>query len=459
MTAIADYVNLHQERFVQELREIVRIPSVSTEPQHKEDVQRAAEWVRDCFRKIDVPAKILATKGHPAVFAELNADGDAPTVLIYGHYDVQPAQREDGWTREPFGAEVDGDILYGRGSADNKGQFMAHIKGLETYRKAVGEPRLHIRFLIEGEEEIASPHLGDLIRAKRDDLRPDVIVISDTSMFRKDIPTISYGLRGLAAVEVTVRGANRDLHSGSYGGAVVNPLHVLSEVLAALHDKEGRVAIPGFYDDVEPLEAWERQAWVDLPWSDEEYRRDLGLDSLWGEPGYSTLERCWGRPTLEINGIWGGFTGHGAKTVIPRRASAKITCRLVPNQNPTKIVDQLESFIKSLPLNGSQVEIIRQSTGRPVGFKTSGPWMGALKRALKEAFGREPVFIREGGSIPIVSLLQEEFRVPILLAGFARPDCGAHGPDEYFSLTDYERAIRTAAILLRELDKSREGIT
>jgi acetylornithine deacetylase/succinyl-diaminopimelate desuccinylase-like protein len=289
-------------------------------------------------------------------------------------------------------------------------------------------------------------------------LHPDVIVISDTSMFQKDLPTICYGLRGLAAAEITVFGASRDLHSGSYGGTVVNPIHVLAEILAALHDKDGRVAVPGFYDDVEPLEAWERQAWADLPWSDGEYRRNLGLDRLYGEPGYSTLERCWGRPTLEINGIYGGFMGHGSKTVIPCRASAKISCRLVPNQNPFRVLDQIEGYIKSLELHAARVDMTRHSAGEPVRLETTGPWIEALKVSLAKGFGREPVFIREGGSIPIVSLLQEEFGVPILLAGFARPDCRAHGPDEYLSLTDYERAIRTAAILLDELGKPRKAL-
>ncbi|MFH1743615.1 MAG: dipeptidase [bacterium] len=459
MTATADYVRLHFERFIQELCDIVRIPSVSTDPQHKEDVHCAAEWVRDRFRDLDISAEILPTEGHPAVLAEVEVEKDAPTLLIYGHYDVQPAQKEDGWSRDPFAADVDGDFLYGRGAADNKGQFMAHIKALETCLKTSGKPSLNIRFLIEGEEEIGSPNLGRLIQAEKNRLQPDVIVISDTSMFQEDTPTICYGLRGLAAVEVTVIGANRDLHSGTYGGSVVNPIHVLTEILASCHDKEGRVTVPGFYDDVEPLEECERKAWSGLHWDEEEYRRDLGVESLWGEQGYSSIERCWGRPTLEINGICGGFTGSGVKTVLPRRASAKITLRLVPHQNAEKTLDQMESHIRSIPLNGAKVEFTRKSGGNPVRFGTKGPWMEALKRALQVGFGRNPVFMRDGGSIPVVSLFEQEFNVPVLLAGFARPDCRAHGPDEFFSLTDYERAILTSITLLSELGSVRNRHT
>ena len=299
--------------------------------------------------------------------------------------------------------------------------------------------------------EVTNAVLEGLIQAEKDRLRPDVVVISDTSMFQKDTPTVCYGLRGLAALEITVKGANRDLHSGTYGGSVVNPIHVLAEILASFHDDKGRVAVPGFYDDVEPLEEWERKAWSELPWDEEEYRRDLGVDSLWGEEGYSALERCWGRPTLEINGAWGGFIGRGVKTVLPREATAKITLRLVPHQNAEKTLDQVESHIRSVPLHGAQVELTRQAEGDPVRFEVTGPWMEALKRSLREGFGRDPVFLRDGGSIPVVSLFQKEFGAPILLAGFARPDCRAHGPDEYFSLTDYERAILTSFTLFNEL--------
>ena len=450
MTEANDYLRSNQERFIQELRNLVQIPSISTDPAHAEDVGRAADWVRDAFEKIGLAPEIIRTKRHPAVLAELRVRPDAPTLLIYGHYDVQPAQMEDGWTREPFAAQVEGETLFGRGSADNKGQFFAHIKGLETYLNTRGQPPVNVVFLIEGEEEIGSPNLPALIREQKERLAPDVVLVSDTAMFQKDTPTICYGLRGLAAAEITVYGANRDLHSGSYGGIVVNPLHTLTEILGALHDEKGHVTIPGFYDDVEPLLDHEREAWRALPWKDEELCADLGLDCLWGEEGYTALERGWARPTLEINGCWGGFTGVGTKTVIPRRAAAKVTFRLVPRQTPKKVLDQFEKFVRSFPLHGSRIEVKRQAEGRAVCFDTEGPAMNAAKRSLIKGFGKEPVFIREGGSIPIVASFEEEFGVPVLLLGFARPDCRAHGPDEYFSLEDFRRAVLTSAALYDE---------
>ncbi|HOE12613.1 MAG TPA: dipeptidase [bacterium] len=453
MTAFADYVRTHRDSFLRELQEIVRIPSVSTEPAHAPDVRHAAEWVRNAFLKLNIPAEILETAGHPAVLAELDTNPNAPTIMIYGHYDVQPAKKEDGWDRDPFSSDIDGDKLIARGAADNKGQFHAHIKGLETFLNTVGRPALNIRFLIEGEEEIGSPNLGGVVREQKKRLRPDAIVISDTSMYQEDTPTICYGLRGLAAAEITVIGPDRDLHSGTYGGAVANPIHALVEILAGLHDSEGRVTIPGFYDDVKPLESWERNAWAELPWDEAEYRKNLGVKELWGEQGYTTIERTWGRPTLEINGIYGGFTGPGVKTVLPHCATAKITMRLVPDQNAKKVLDLLEDHLKSIQLKGIQIRFSRQSEGNPVRFDVKGPWMDALIRALKTGFSREPVLMRDGGSIPIAGLFKDEFDVPILMAGFARPDCGAHGPNEYFSICDYERAIITSATLLQELTR------
>ncbi len=452
MTDFTQYVKANQTRFIEELQDLVRIPSISTDPEHVEDIARAADWIADSLRKLGLTAEIVQTERHPAVLAELNVRSDAPTVMIYGHYDVQPARTEDGWSREPFAAQVEGEILYGRGSADNKGQIFSHIKGLETYLNTKGNPPVNVRFLIEGEEEIGSPNLETLIQERKAGLSPDVVLVSDTAMFQEDTPTICYGLRGLAAAEITVYGANRDLHSGSYGGAVVNPLHTLTGILGALHDRSGRVTVPGFYDDVEPLQEWERGAWDALPWDDKILCSELDVESLWGEEGYTTLERCWGRPTLEINGCWGGFTGKGTKTVIPRKASAKITFRLVPNQSPTRVLDRFEQYVRSFPLDGGRIEIARQAEGNPVRFDAKGPAVEAAKRSLVRAFGKEPVLIREGGSIPIVAAFDREFAVPILLLGFARPDCRAHGPDEYFSLEDFRRAILVSSSLYEELN-------
>jgi len=457
VTVFADYVHAHRDCFLRELQEIVRIPSVSTEPAHASDVRRAAEWVRNAFQKLNVSAEILETGGHPAVLAERNASPSAPTVVIYGHYDVQPAKKDDGWDRDPFSADIEGDKLIARGAADNKGQFHAHIKGLETFLNTIGQPPLNIRFLIEGEEEIGSPNLGGLVRKQKERLRPDAIVISDTSMYQVDTPTICYGLRGLTTAEITVIGPNRDLHSGTFGGAVANPIHALVEILAGLHDSDGRVTIPGFYDDVKPLEPWERKAWAELPWDDADYRENLGIAELWGERGYTSIERSWGRPTLEINGIYGGFTGVGFKTVLPHSATAKISLRLVPDQRAKKALDLLENHLKFIYMNGIQINVSRLAGGNPVRFDVSGPWMDALIRALKTGFGRQPVLMRDGGSIPIVGLFKEEFDVPVLMAGFARPDCGSHGPNEYFSICDYNRAIITSATLLQELTEVHLG--
>jgi acetylornithine deacetylase/succinyl-diaminopimelate desuccinylase-like protein len=448
MKSVLSYIEANTDRYLQELGALLAIPSVSTDAERVHDIVRCAEWLADHMRGIGVQnVRIMPTKGHPVVYGDWLAAPGAPTVLVYGHYDVQPAEPLDKWTSPPFEATVREDNLYARGASDDKGQTFIHLKAVEAFLKTKGALPINVKFLIEGEEEIGSEHLDDFVREHADMLKADLVVISDSSMFAKGVPSICYGLRGLAYMQIDLVGPNRDLHSGSYGGSVLNPIQALSEMIAKLHDNKGRVTIPGFYDDVRKLSAKERAAYKKLPWSDRQYARDLGVGTLYGEHGFTTLERLWARPTLECNGIWGGFTGEGAKTVLPSRASAKISMRLVPDQSSAKAARLFERHIKKIAPKGVQLTIRSLHGGEPAITPIESPGVRAAIEALKRGFGKKPLYQREGGSIPIVVQFKKILKIDTVLLGFGLPDENAHGPDEFLHLPNFYGGIRTVAHL------------
>lgn len=430
-----------------ELGALLRIPSVSADPAHAGDVARCADWLAERFRTAGFAAAAEPTGGHPVVVAEWRGAPGAPTVLVYGHYDVQPPDPLDGWTTPPFEPAVRDGAVVARGAVDDKGQLFCHLAGARAHLEARGRLPVNLVFLVEGEEESGSEHLEAFIEANRERLACDAVVVSDTAQFAPDLPAITYGLRGLTYLEVTVRGPVRDLHSGSYGGAVANPANALAGMLAALHGADGRVAVPGFYDRVRPLEAWEREAFAALPFDEGTYRADLGVDALPGEAGYSVLERLWARPTLDVNGLWSGYTGRGAKTVLPADASAKLSCRLVPDQDPERIAGLVEARLRELCPPGCAMTVRRLHGGRPVLLPVDAAAVRAAREAVRRGFGRDPVFIREGGSIPVVEVFVRVLGAPVVLLGFGRPDDRAHGPDERFHLEDLRRGTRTSAWL------------
>lgn len=453
------YLEENQLSLISRLQDFIRIPSVSAQSDHKVHMDRCAEFVLETCRDMGMDGERMPTGGWDAVYAEwMGAGPDAPTVLIYGHYDVQPPEPLDPWTREPFGAEIAGGRIWGRGSADDKGQMWTHIAALEAYFKTDGRLPVNVKVIFEGEEEIGSDHLPEFVKRHTDRLAADVVLVSDTPQFAPGVPAITYGLRGLCYLEVRVRGAKMDLHSGGYGGAVPNPVHVLSDMLSSLHDNDYRVTVPGFYDDVEPLQGWEREAWAALPFDEDDYKKHLGVAGLVGETGYSTLERVWARPTLEVNGVFGGYSGPGAKTVLPGWAGAKISCRLVPNQESAKISAALEDHLKAIAPDSVTVTVEQMAGGEPIAFATSGPWIEAGQRAMEKGFGTEPVFVRLGGSIPIVQLFVDYLGKPVVLLGYCHPDCGAHGPDEFFAIDEFTAGARSNVHMLAEAAAMTMGV-
>ena len=443
---------LDREQANAELFELLRIPSVSADPTRKADMTRAADWLQLKLQSIGFTARVDATPGHPIVYAErLNAPGQ-PTILIYGHYDVQPEAPLEEWVTPPFEPTVRDGRIYARGSADDKGQAFAHVKGVELLLSQ-GELPVNVKFLLEGEEEIGSASIGDYLRAHKEELRADVIVVSDGSRFAPDVPTITYGVRGLSYVEIHVQGANRDLHSGSYGGAAPNPINALCEIIARLKDDQGRVTIPGFYDGVTPLTDEERQMWASLPHSDEEFAASIGVDALPGEEGYTTLERIWGRPTLDVNGIWGGYQGEGSKTVIAAKAGAKVSMRLVPGQDPDRITQLIKDYVPTIAPKGVKAEVLGHHGGQPVMFPTDSRWVQGANRALKRVYGREAAFARTGGSIPIVADFDQILETPVLFVDLGLNEDAPHSPNESFAVADYHNGILTSAYLLEELGK------
>src|SRR5262249_25388013 len=422
MNAVIDFINTNRDKYVEELKAYLAIPSISALPQHAPDVRRCAEWTAAEMTRIGLHhVRLIETPGNPVVYGDwLGAEG-APTILFYGHYDVQPVDPVELWQSPPFEATVRDGEIYARGSADDKGQVFMHLKAVEAHLKQNGRLPLNMKFIIEGEEEIGSAHLDDFVRPHRAELSADVVVISDSPMFARGVPSICYGLRGLAYFQIDLRGSSTDLHSGSFGGAVANPAIVLAQMLAQMKDRSGRVKIPGFYDDVVALQDAERKAWASLPFNEKQYKKDFGIPRPYGETGYTTLERTWARPTFEVNGLLSGFTGEGAKTVLPAVAMAKVSMRLVPNQDPDKIAALFEAHVKDVAPKTVALKVTRMHGGRPWMTSYDNPYVQAAGRAIEKGFGRKPVFTREGGSIPVVSTFQEELGLPSVLFGVGLP--------------------------------------
>ena len=443
---LIDYIESKQDDNLDELKGFLRIPSVSTKSEHKPDIEKAARWVAEKLRAAGFDnVELIPTKMHPLVYGEsLHAPGK-PTVLFYGHYDVQPAEPLDLWTTPAFEPTVRGGNLFGRGTADDKGQVHIHLKALEALQKTSGKLPINVKVMIEGEEEVGSVNLWDFVRKNRDRLKADALIVSDTSMLAKGVPSITYGLRGLNYYQIEITGAAQDLHSGVFGGAVPNPLTILAEMIARLHDKNFRVTVPGFYDDVAVLSRQERKALNSLPWKEKEFRKTVGAPDLCGEKGYTIVERLWTRPTLELNGIWGGYIGEGAKTVIPSKAYAKISTRLVPNQDPAKIAKLVERNIRTLLPKCVTAKFELLSTGKPWVAPYTHPIFQKALHALEFGFGKKAVFIREGGSIPFVTQMHDTFKIPCVLLGFGLPDENAHAPDEHIALENYFGGIKSVA--------------
>ena len=444
-----DFLEKNRDRFLTELLDLLRIPSVSADSKFKGDVRRAAEFVRDSLTNAGADAVGLhETAGHPIVYGEKIVDAALPTVLVYGHYDVQPADPYELWHSPPFEPVIKDGNIYARGSADDKGQFYMHIKAFEAMMATNSLP-CNVKFMIEGEEEVGSPNLGPFVAQNRDKLKADVILISDTSMIANDVPSIDTGLRGLSYLEVEVVAANRDLHSGVYGGAVANPINVLARLIASLHDENGHVTIPGFYDDVLDLSAADRDRINEAPFDLEAYKKDLGIAEVEGEAGYTTLERTGTRPTLDCNGIWGGYTGEGAKTVLPSKASAKISMRLVPNQSSEKITDLFTKHFISIAPKSVRVKVTPHHGGEPYLTPLDSPAYKAAEMALEESFGKKPVPTRGGGSIPIVALFEKELGLKTVLMGFGLDSDGLHSPNEHYGLFNFYKGIETIPLFFK----------
>ena len=404
MDPVIDFINLQRDRYVDELKTYLAIPSISALPQHAADVRRCAEWTADELRRIGLQnVRLIETPGNPVVYGDWLGAHNAPTILFYGHYDVQPVDPLEKWVSPPFEATVRDGEIYARGAADDKGQIFMHFKAVEAHLKQNGSLPCNIRIFIEGEEEVGSSHLDDLVRSMKGELASDVVVISDSPMLERGVPSICYGLRGLAYFQIDVKGTNTDLHSGSFGGAVANPAMVLAQILAQMKDRSGRIKIPGFYDDVRDLRPEEREEWRRLPFNETKYRKEIGAPKLFGESGYTTLERVWARPTFEVNGLLAGFTGEGAKTVIPATAMAKVSMRLVPDQDPDKVADLFEAYLKKVAPKTVEVKLTRMHGGKPWMTEFDNRYVQAAARAIERGFGKAPVFNREGGSIPVVS--------------------------------------------------------
>lgn len=429
--------------------QFLRFPTVSAQKKHDADLVACAGWLRDLFQSIGLDAAVHPTPGHPIVLARSPVQPDQPTALIYGHYDVQPPEPLELWKTPPFEPALHKGIVTARGATDNKGQILAHILGVAQTLREKGRLPINVIFLVEGEEEVGSPHLASFLEAQRADLACHGVIISDTGMVGPGIPTFTYALRGITCLEIRLRGPCVDLHSGVYGGAVDNPARVLARLLADLHDDQARVQVPGFYDEVDPLESWEREAWAKLPFGDEHLRALTGAPALKSEKGFTPIEGIWGRPTLEINGLTSGYQGEGSKTVLPSLASAKISCRLVPRQDPEVIFQRVADFLRRRCPPTVTMEIIQQHGGQPYLTNPRSGWGPACTTALSRAwFGREVAMMREGGSIPIVADFKRILGADTYLLGLALPDCGAHSPNETFPLENLAAGIRLNRALL-----------
>jgi acetylornithine deacetylase/succinyl-diaminopimelate desuccinylase-like protein len=449
---LAGWLEANDQRLHDDLFAFLRIPSVSARSEHNADTAHAAQWLHDQLTRIGFSTETLSTPGHPVVLAEWRkAPEGAPTVLIYGHYDVQPPEPLELWTSPAFEPTIRDGNIYARGSVDDKGQLWLHVAALEAHLATRGTLPVNVIVMAEGEEEVGSEHLAPFIEQHKARLKCDAVVISDSTMFAPGIPSILSSLRGLAYFEINVTGPNSDLHSGMYGGAVVNPTTALARILATFHDADGRIAIPGFYDKVQPFPDAVRAAMRQLPFDEAEFRRHLHVDALGGEPGYTTLEKLWTRPTCELNGLLSGYTGEGAKTVLPGTAMAKVSCRLVPDQDPAEIGRLFDAHVQAVAPAGVKVTVTHLHGGHPWRADLSGPLYEAATRALHAAFGREPVIIGEGGSIPVVNDFARILGAPVLLVGFGLPGENAHAPDEWISQENFRKGMLAIAALWDEM--------
>lgn len=443
MQEIRKYVNENKQRFLDELFELLRFPSISADPKYKDSVIKTAEFVADKLKLAGADSvEICPTAGYPIVYGEKIIDSSLPTVLVYGHYDVQPPDPLELWETPPFEPTIRDEKIYARGACDDKGQFYMHLKAFELMMNTKTLP-CNIKFMIEGEEEVGSSNLGIFVNANKERLKSDVVLISDTSMISLEHPSLETGLRGLSYVEVEVTGPDRDLHSGVYGGAVANPATILAKLIASMHDENNHITIPGFYDDVLELSAEEREMLNKAPYNENEYKIDLKVDELWGEKGYTTIERTGTRPTLEVNGIWGGYIGEGAKTVLPSKAYAKISMRLVPNQQSDKITKLFKDHFESIAPKSVKVKVNPHHGGEPVVTPTDSIAYKAAQKAILESFGKEPIPTRGGGSIPIVALFEKELGIKTVLMGFGLDSDNLHSPNEKYDIANFYKGIET----------------
>lgn len=451
LSNVLQFADANRQQFLADLCELLRIPSVSADSEFRNDVRGAAQWLVDHLSDIGLAAELIETPGHPVVYAQTPEVPGAPVALVYGHYDVQPPDPLDEWESPPFEPKVrDGD-LYARGATDDKGQMLTHVKSVQSWLATEGKLPLQVKLLIEGEEEVGSENLESFLSENIAKLACDCVVISDTAQFAPGVPAITYGLRGIAYYEVHLTGPNSDLHSGVFGGAVTNPANALGKLLAAIIDDRGRIQIPGFYDDVEPLSVRERQEFADLPFDEAEFKSKLDVEEVSGEEGFTTLERRWARPTYDVNGIWGGYQGEGAKTVLPGRAGAKFSFRLVPNQDPKKITAGLKELLEPLVPPGITMELIDYHGAPGIAMPLESPYLAAAADAIEAGFGSRPVFIREGGSIPIVNTFADQLNADVLLLGWGQNDDNLHAPNEKFSTNDFHRGIRASAALWQSI--------
>jgi acetylornithine deacetylase/succinyl-diaminopimelate desuccinylase-like protein len=448
---MSDFFTTNQSRIREELFDFLRIPSVSAKSEHNADTRRAAEWLADAMKRIGLETKIHTTPGHPIVVGEWRGAPGKPTLLVYGHYDVQPAEPLDLWHSPPFEPAIRDGKIFARGSVDDKGQLYLHIKALESHLANGGKLPMNVIVLAEGEEEVGSVNLENFIKAHAKELACDAVVISDSTMFAPGLPSILSSLRGLAYFQIDVVGPAGDLHSGIYGGAVVNPAMTLARILATMHDEKGRVAIKGFYKDVRNWGTAARKDIKKLPFSDKKFLHEVGASALGGEQGFSTLERIWTRPTCEVNGLLSGYTGEGAKTVLPARAMAKVSCRLVPDQTPEKVGALMRAHIKKVTPKGVKVTVTQLHGGRPWRNQPSGRFFEAARAALKDAFGKDVVVTGEGGSIPVVGDFERILKAPVLLIGFGLPGENAHAPNEWISVENFEKGMRAIAGMWQRL--------
>ncbi|MDR9415837.1 MAG: dipeptidase [Gracilimonas sp.] len=452
MSTPQEYIDQNKDTFINELFELLKIPSVSTDSSKKGEIKKAAEYLSTQLKNLDLEkVEIFKTPGNPIVYAEHCPHKDQPTVLIYGHYDVQPSDPDELWETPPFEPTIKDGLIFARGASDDKGQAFTHVKAVESYKKTGQELPVNVKFILEGEEEIGSPNLVPFLEEHKELLECDMVLISDTAMFGEDQPSITYGLRGLAYMEIEVVGPNRDLHSGVYGGAVENPVNVLCEIIAKLKDEDGVIQIPGFYGSVVELTKADREAFAQLPFNEDEYKKSLEIKAVHGEKGYSTLERASARPTLDVNGIWGGYQGEGAKTVLPSKANAKVSMRIVPNQDPKEIAQLFKKHVESLAPDTVKVKVTEHHGGHPAVTDLDFYGLKAGAKAFEEVYDKEVLFSREGGSIPIVADFKRVLGVESILMGFGLTSNAIHSPNENFSVKDFHRGIKTSAKFLELL--------